>query len=606
MKRLDEICVHEDLGIAEQVAESNPDPRKEATWAEYVSAKFQLFGHLLEIAAAQEQELHFLVMVKRGKAQELVERYFLGKGFTYTRPREEMSPDAELSMIKGALSVGIHPTEREGLAETYRPPRAILALDSSFQAGHPSTQHLRTTYARHGSPLPVVRLIIANTSEHAQRCLPEMPELQRLRVLMHVIISLQDVVGDLQDDALGVHEDAEELFTCLVADDFAAAWTLPKIEPLHISIVDEPVELPASTATKRLSVRIVPGFFFNFADSPQEAIDADAPETKRPRYGLSEESSQVDLEDQSQRLKELERELKEKEDKLKEQEDKVKQLEEAHEHELAEANEKYTKAAEQIAEKEKHLENAQRRFENLVEKVRTIRKERDNLSEELRKANTRAERHQNELTKLRDERTQLRHDLDAARAELKASGGLAEELEQVRERVRQLEKDNSGLKRKADSAQQQAEYTREQYQNASTAAAQTGVELRQVRDENERLRRRVESDAVRLRELRARSDESRHLQRIAELESQLAAREDLLRRKEEELRSLRSARPSTRATSVQPRSPKLMPGGGPGSRSASPGIGPSGSNSNGSNNHSNNNSSVGRGSALRYSSEVAL
>ena len=260
VERLDEICVHEDLGIAEQVAKSNPDPRKEAAWAEYVSAKFQFLGHLLEIAGAQEQELHLIVMVKRGKTQELVERYFLGKGFTYTRPREEMPLDSELSMVNGALSIGIHPTEREGLAETYRPPRAILALDSSFRASHPSTQHLRTTYARHGSLLPVVRLVIANSSEHVQRCLPEMPELQRLRVLTHVIISLRDVVGDLQDDALGVHEDAEELYTCLVADDFAASWTLPKIEPLHISIVDEPVELSASTATKRLSVRIARKF----------------------------------------------------------------------------------------------------------------------------------------------------------------------------------------------------------------------------------------------------------------------------------------------------------------------------------------------------------
>jgi hypothetical protein len=259
--------MHSDLNIAEQVRQSEPDPQKEASWAEYVSSKFLLLGHLVEVAGAQE--LHIIVMVKQGKAVELVERYFLGKGFTHVRPRHGMNGTIEVAMVNGPLSVGIQATQHDGVIETFRPPSVIIALDSSFNAATPSVEHLRTTYASHGNLLPVVRLIISNTSEHIQKCLPDLPEIPRLRLLIHLINGLQDLVGDLQDDALGVHEDAEELFTYLLSENFNSSWALPTIEPLHISIsndltaedladsVRELPSVPLISLNKRLFVRFL-------------------------------------------------------------------------------------------------------------------------------------------------------------------------------------------------------------------------------------------------------------------------------------------------------------------------------------------------------------
>jgi hypothetical protein len=235
--RLDHITLYPDLNISGHIKDKEPDPQKEASWAEYSSSKFQFLGRFIEIAEAHD--LHIIVMAKNGQAVEFVERYFLGKGFTYTRPRDEMRGNIEVSMVLGPLSVGIRSSHHDGVLESYKPPSAIIALDSSFTSTNPSVEHLRTTYARNGNLLPVVRLIISNTSEHIQRCLPDVSEIQRLRLLVYYVTRLRDIVGDLQDNALGVHEDAEEFLSCLLSDNFNLNWALPAIEPLHIIAADD-------------------------------------------------------------------------------------------------------------------------------------------------------------------------------------------------------------------------------------------------------------------------------------------------------------------------------------------------------------------------------
>lgn len=211
----------------------DPDFAKEASWAEYSSAKFLLLGHLIEIAAPHD--IHLILGVHDEKKQSVLERYLQGKGFTYTRPRGDMGSNLEVSLAKGSLSFGIHSSE--SARELFKPPSAIFALDSYFSPKSPSMEHIRTTYARNGNLLPVIWFLVANTSEHIERCLPESPEPDRLRLLVHYIARLHDEVGDLQDDALGVQEDAEEILGYLL--DSAAGWPLPTIEPLHFVSLEE-------------------------------------------------------------------------------------------------------------------------------------------------------------------------------------------------------------------------------------------------------------------------------------------------------------------------------------------------------------------------------
>ncbi|KAL2003354.1 hypothetical protein VTN02DRAFT_4174 [Thermoascus thermophilus] len=572
VEQLNNIATHPDLNMAEHIKESASDPEKEAAWAEYSSSKFRFLGHLVEIA--DNYDLHVIIMVREGKTAEIVERFLLGKEFTYTRPRHEMGggTNIELSMVRGLLSIGIRSTQSDGIAETFKPPSAIIALDTSFNARNPSVEHLRTSYARHGNLLPVIQLLISNTSEHIERCLPNVSELQRLRLLVHYTTRLRDAVGDLQDNALGVHEDAEEALSYLLSDNFNASWALPTIEPLRIIGQDE-VAFALGPGPENLHPT---------APAQKRWFDGEeiAPSAKRQRMTQSQDTSQL-TDSTSGPTQTLDSDLNALERNLI-------QMRDAHAVELKKLESALSDLQSQLKEKDKMLEMLQHRYESRTKELHKIRKERDQLAETSVKSEQRLEKQRDEIAKLKDERTQLKHDLEAARDALKAGGGTMAELEAAQEEVRRLSKDNASLERKAEYEKKQADYTREQYQNASTMAAQSGIEIRQLKDENEELKRKLASEAIKLKELNAKNELSTHLARIAELEATLAMRDDLLHRKEEELRELKKNRPSTRSTSTQPRSPKWAGN----SRPTSPSL--------------NNSALPGRGSSLRFSSEMSL
>lgn len=249
-----------------------------------------------------------------------------------------------------------------------------------------------------------------------------------------------------------------------------------------------------------------------------------------------------------------------------------------------------SKAQSRARDIERALSELQHRYESRTEDLHKTRQERDRLLEGRTALEQRVEKQREDISKLKEDRSNLRQELEGARQELKNNGGTMADLETAREEIRRLKKENANLERRAEYSQSQSEYTREQYQTASTVAAQAGNEARQLREENEALLRKVAANTAQLYEINKQNDAVRHLARIEELELILAARDDLLRKKEEELREIRKNRPSTRSTSTQPRSPKWAAG----SRPTSPGL----------NHNGNGNGLAGRGSALRFSSEM--
>lgn len=204
----------------------------------------------MEISA--NHDLHIVVMAKE-RTVEIVERYFLGKGLSYTRPRVEMVGNTEISLKKGTMSFGIHSTQSDTAVEVYKRPSLIIALDSSLNVKSPSVEHLRIAYARHGNPVPVIWLLSSNTSEHIKLCLPEVSATQKLRLLIYHTTLLRNVVGDLQDDAFGVHEDAEEILSYLLSENFNASWSLPTIEPLKLLGPDEITSVPGDELVEKNS-----------------------------------------------------------------------------------------------------------------------------------------------------------------------------------------------------------------------------------------------------------------------------------------------------------------------------------------------------------------
>ncbi|CAG8014630.1 unnamed protein product [Penicillium olsonii] len=570
VSRLNNIAIHPDLNISEHLkGVEQPDLAKEASWAEYSSAKFLFLGHFMELAGMHE--LHVIIAVGNEKKQEILERYLQGKGFAYTRARDEMGTAVEVSLAKGPLSFGIHSSENA--RELFKTPSAIFALDSSFSSRSPSMQHIRTTYARNGNLLPVIWFLIANTSEHIERCLPELPKTEQLHLLVHYIARLHDEVGDLQDNALGVQEDAEEILNYLL--DSASGWPLPTIEPLNLVSLEE-LEVSNDSSSDEAP------------PPPQKrAFDEDSEvySSKRPRVGVQEDSQLT--ESTKPPTQTLDRDLQSLEKSLV-------QMKSLHATEKQELQAELNQVKLRWRELEKTLGSLQHRYETRTNEFHKTRQERDHLTKSKSTSEERVEKQMNIISKLKEERLELNNQLAEARKALKDGGGTAAEMETLREEIRRLKSENENLVHKADFEKRQSEYTREQYQTASTAAAQSGTENRLLTAENEALKRRVDGNMVRLHEISTQSSSARHTARIEELEMTLAARDEFLRKKEDELREIRKNRPSTRSTSTQPRSPKWA-----NSRPTSPGVGHNG-------NGNGNGGVSGRGSALRYSSEMRL
>lgn len=248
VERLDNITTHPDLNMPEQPSAKTPDPAREASWAEYCSSKFQFLGYFIDTAV--EKDIHVIVAAKPGKTVDILENYLLGKGFSKTDSTE---PNRELDrfLFRGKLSFTIKRTDGQAISQPRKKPDVIIALDRSFRTDNPSIHYLRTNHSKTDHLTPVVRLIIANTAEHIDRSLPQSSDVSRLQHLIRYTAMFSGSAGDLQDDALGVQEDAEEIVSYLESRTEERRWTLPTMEAVDIGIS---YQSPPNTEPGRISL----------------------------------------------------------------------------------------------------------------------------------------------------------------------------------------------------------------------------------------------------------------------------------------------------------------------------------------------------------------
>ena len=162
-----------------------------------------------------------------------------------------------------------------------------------------------------------------------------------------------------------------------------------------------------------------------------------------------------------------------------------------------------------------------------------------------------------ELSKVCVDKAALEAELSAAR-ELLATSSVPEiaDFEKLRADIQIQRAENERLQKRISSMQNEVEYMRSQYQGASNSAADLANELTDLKAENAILTRKASDNARQIHEIQASSEIAQHLERITELEDQLAERDREVEKKNEELKSLLNGRRATRGTSV-PRSPRM-------------------------------------------------
>lgn len=215
------------------------------------------------------------------------------------------------------------------------------------------------------------------------------------------------------------------------------------------------------------------------------------------------------------------------------------------------------------------LEELQLRFEMKSKKLRTLSAACDQSEAALAASVNRNMRQSAELATMNEKNASLEVELKGSRDALLNSSELSvAEREDFHMQIRTLKESNTGLDKKVTNLNHDLEYCREQYQTASNAAVEATTRVSELEAELTIAQRRASGEAVKLATLNQSNDNFALRTEVEHLGLEVKAREDLLRRKEEELRDLKRGRTGvvTRGNSV----------GGKSSRGASPGTGAAG------------------------------
>ncbi|KAI5285733.1 hypothetical protein KEM54_000333 [Ascosphaera aggregata] len=568
--KLNNVCSHPDINRATKSIER--DAIAETKWAEYSSAKFEFLGHL--IRAASTEDMHITIFSKPGKSLHLLETYLLGRGFIRKQPPCQ-APSQEACFSKLDLSFGLRSTADEIIRVPPRPPSIIIAFDATFNPDNTSVYTLRSSYVEdEGQLIPVVRLIIFHSSEHIERCLPpvEKPE-SALKFFVQRIDELSEGYVRSPYNAYDLQNDADRVIEFAKSDSGLRWWPLP-----YIGIPQEWIDGDG----------VHPDHGVNFRSTltigEKHLLDEENPETnvaKKQKIA----SSWIDVAQLGSTAVKAEGRIPK---------DSLAPAQPAQDMGTDDPDEILRQLKAELAENRAFLKALQTDFAKLQYRYETKHNSYHKMRQNLEKSLRNTKRLEDELQRLkqdnaalRDERVKLRGQYEELRDTKKSESEMANALIEAKEATITLQKENASLKRQTEQERAQAEYTRIQYQNASSAAAQSALENRQLEDKIGQLQEQAEGRAVQLKQMRMNDNEKTHLARIAELEMLLDTRDRILSSREEELHELKKNRPSTRATSNQPRSTR--------------GPSPANYNHNGhSTNGSTSGSSIQGGSSLRY------
>lgn len=253
LEKLENFSVHQDLEDPRVVRESSASPGKtsktESQWAEESSAKFRFLGQLL--ATSRAEEVHVAILARPGASLNFLERFLRGYKFAFTRPDRHTFLE---SPVTGAMQITLLPTGPLGAGFVLRPATVVVAMDKSVDVDDEQVVALRRHVLHVGQLAPVLRLVVANSVEHVERCIPTgLDETLRRQTLVSCIAHARHEVGRLPPGCPDAVEAAEAVAEWLSADDEAAPWPLPLLG--EVAGVDQLWDRQPSLSSRLSSVQ---------------------------------------------------------------------------------------------------------------------------------------------------------------------------------------------------------------------------------------------------------------------------------------------------------------------------------------------------------------
>lgn len=599
VQRLHDTTTHIDLGLPGFSTQYSLDSQEHAAYANYAGSKFSFLGHLVDVLKSVECSI--VVMAQSGPVQDLLEQYLTMKHVSIKRhdplsPSDSPGPDRpttdfEVELISTMTSYEVTLRRR---------PLMIIAFDASFDAQNPQVRRIRTVYSNRNSQLvPVLHLLIANSSEHVDLCIPRsMPSPLRLKLLLRATWQARPNLGgkvtyipnasdgpdgrpiDMADFQRAVRKSPERKLSMLasfiaraaVSSDFDKHWpftTMPKLElseseevPIissgFTSVAEtprEPLVLPAEMPLSR-------------ADTPsgkKRLLDVDVPQVLSKRQRLTPTPLRETIEgvntpsSQAENLRDVVSRLQ------------AELLLEKTARKRAEEERDMTKGL--LDQWKKDHAALQRRYEKRVKKSHELADSNKKLLQTIENNKSRQTKASDDVAGLKEKVKGLQGELTTARDEIKAGGGDGALLEVAREEARTLLAKNIHLEKSLENTRKDFEFTRQQYQNASNKAVELSNQVRELEEQATSLSQQASTEKRRLKETNFQESIKRHTAKVQALEQENRARETILKKLEEENRQLKKSRGiQTRGSSVQPPgSPSMdVPGRGTRSRQGSP------------------------------------
>lgn len=566
--KLHQITKHPDLMNEESFTQVQTDPRHKAQWDKDTSAKFR-FLHFL-FAQLADHNFHLVIDVEQGRLLDILDTFLTGLNVQHVRAGTQDI----LSQASG-LRVTLLPKHIDS-AEV---PKAdlVIGFEGSITLIDNERKSLRSRDI--GGVVPLLYLVIPKTVEHIERYLQSEPYIstsstRRLTILIENIGLLRNEAGLRQIHDQDSQNCAASISKWLLDGHPASDWPIDELPDLTLK--DPTSDSQATTASE--STQPVPAS----SSSKRSLEDQNTPSAKKLRINPIESEIPSTINPASLSLSAITDSDDRHAVAASEYVSEIETL--RHQHtarETALRNERAS-LAKQLADHISALEDLQYRHEEQRALLLKTREERDTAYTSAAAAAARLAGRDEVIAKIKGERDGYKLQLEEAKAALH-SHVVPEvaEVEKLKSRVEEGERERVKLESRVESARREAEYVRSLYQDASSKAASLAEEKGEMEARVGELERRATSAAGQAR-LASKDGANQALRlEVRRLRLEVAEREKVLRGKEEEIVRLREkerGRMGTRGGSV-PRSPgrlgspmRLEPprSSGMGSRAASP------------------------------------
>ena len=596
MQLLHDTVTHMDLGLPGTSTQYSINSQENAAYANYAGPKFSFLGHLID--RLQYVGLSIVVVSREGQIQDLLEQYLRLKHVVVRRQdRIARSKSPAPNRLNTDFQVELVSSWSTHRVDIRSKPCLMIAFDASFDPQDPQVARIRARFENAPRIMPVVHLLVSNSSEHVDLCLPKnLPSPIRLKALVRYTYRASPKLGGPikwrridSDVPEGRHMDSSDVQRALrksagrrlqdfadmigkaaVSPDFAGFWTLSIAPALELTDVDEkPSKRPSRPTTRPETPKDIaarsrtPLSRSGTPSGRKRLLDVDGflpALTKRQRLtplrdSVEVNSAPVEPSNQSVHLQEL---LKKIQADLAIEKQARRTAEQERDH-----------VKEQLKDWQHDHGSLQRRYEKRTTKCHELDKEKSRLLKIIENNKTRQERSTEDNASLRQKISDLQKELASVRGEIKDGGGDLAVLETMREEVCTLAIKNTTLEKSLENTRKDFEFTRSQYQHASTKAMELAGQVNDLEKENAILSKQASDEKRRLGELNAKTAASLHLAKVAQLEQELKSRDGFFKKIDEENKQLRRSRGvQTRGSSVQPPgSPALDGPGGRGTRS---------------------------------------